>query len=134
MSKDTNTTWTAEPILDGTYTRYGEKVNKKMGYAVGLEKGDAFSTYLETETLFKFKQTQVKYPTAQYIGIWTRDSGEIVFDPIAIYGDIEVALRLAIKNEQEAIWDFKNEQEIYIKDLIRAKSNYAKDKYNYHSN
>ncbi len=110
-------------ILDGTYYRNGMMATPTHGYAVGLEKGDAFATHSEKHTLFMFLAVLEKYPTANYVGVWTEKLGmsknnpngsKIVFDPIAIYSNIEVALRVAKRNNQKAIWDFSTGSEIPI--------------------
>ena len=94
-----------------------------VGYAVGLEKGDAFATHSENHTLFMFLATLEKYPKANYIGVWTEKLGlspnnpkntKVVFDPIEIYEDISVALMIAKRNNQRAIWDFSTGKEIFV--------------------
>ena len=42
------------------------------------------------------------------------NGSKIVFDPIAIYQNIDVALRVAKRNNQKAIWDFSTGSEIPI--------------------
>ena len=93
------------------------------GYAVGLEEGDAFATHSQDHTLFMFLAVLEKYPKANYVGVWTEklkkkknnpNASKIVFDPIAIYSNIEVALRVAKRNNQNAIWDFSTNSEIFV--------------------
>lgn len=110
-------------IADGTYYRNGMTATPTTGYAVGLEKGDAFATHSQDHTLFMFLAVLEKYPKANYVGVWTEKLGmsknnpngsKIVFDPIAIYQNIDVALRVAKRNNQKAIWDFSTGSEIPI--------------------
>jgi len=100
--------------VDGTYERDGRRIDRETGYAVGLAKGDGFTTFNVNEIMTKFSATRVNYPNAEYIGIWTRDNGEMVFDPVGIYENIEVALKVATRNRQDAIWDFKEGKEITL--------------------
>lgn len=108
-------------IADGTYYRNGMQATPTTGYAVGLEEGDAFATHYEDRSLFMFLAVLEKYPKANYVGVWTEKLGmsknnpkgtKIVFDPIEIYQNLEVALRVAKRNNQKAIWDFSTGQEI----------------------
>jgi len=110
-------------IADGTYYRNGMPATPTTGFAVGLEKGDAFATHSKNHTLFMFLATLEKYPKANYIGVWTEKLGlsennpkntKIVFDPIAIYSNIEDALYMAKRNNQKAIWDFSTGKEIFV--------------------
>jgi len=100
--------------IDGTYTRGGLAINRKTGYAVGIAEGDGFTTFDVKEIVAKFEETKRKYPFAEYIGVWTRENGEMVFDPVGIYEDLKVALKVGTRNHQDAIWDFKNEKEITL--------------------
>lgn len=100
--------------VDGTYERDGRRIDRETGYAVGMAEGDGFTTFDVKEIVDKFYDTRKKYPNAEYIGIWTRDNGEMVFDPVGIYENIEVALKVATRNKQDAIWDFKEGKEITL--------------------
>lgn len=100
--------------VDGTYERDGKRINRKTGYAVGLAEGDGYTTFNVNEIMVKFYATKVNYPNAEYIGIWTRKNGEMVFDPVGIYENIEDAFRVATRNRQDAIWDFKEGKEITL--------------------
>ena len=100
--------------VDGTYERDGRRIDRETGYAVGLVKGDGFTTFDVKEIADKFYDTREKYPNAEYIGIWTRKNGQMVFDPIAIYENIKDAFKVATRNRQDAIWDFKEGKEITL--------------------
>jgi len=100
--------------VDGTYKKDGTRINREVGYAVGLVKGDGFTTFNVNEIMTKFLATRVNYPNAEYIGIWTRKNGQMVFDPIAIYENIKDAFKVATRNRQDAIWDFKEGKEITL--------------------
>ncbi len=100
--------------VDGTYKKDGTRINRETGYAVGITEGDGFTTFNVNEIMTNFWATRVNYPNAEYIGIWTRKNGQMVFDPIAIYENIKDAFKVATKNRQDAIWDFKEGKEITL--------------------
>jgi len=50
------------------------------------------------------------------LGAWLRPDGFLVFDPVVIERDFNKACEIAQENEQEAIWDFRKQETVYMED------------------
>jgi hypothetical protein len=90
-------TW--ETVPDGTFFETPEglvPVTPTDGYFVGLR----------TNTRAGIK--------APFIGIWTASDGERFVDPSRWVQSFEKAIRLGTTHEQIAIWDCKNNREVFL--------------------
>lgn len=55
-----------------------------------------------------------------HLGMWVDDAGNVVLDVSEVYDDIRDATRVAIKGEQDAVFNLNNFESIYAKDYQKV--------------
>lgn len=109
---------TAETITADSFS------GDKSVYIIGI--GSAVKEYYKVSNkepalasaIYNIQETQGDY--IQHIGFWKNPkTGLVEVEPVLITRDLEIALRIAINNEQIAIYNMKTDETIYIERLKR---------------
>ena len=103
----------------GTFNVKGAPVKPSTGFAVGIASGDGVTiTGVRADAvpdyLYHFAALAERYPEADAFGTWHRPDGAIVLDPVMIVRSIDVAIRLARANRQEAIYSFASGETVDV--------------------
>lgn len=113
-------------LPDGTGPKIGDKVyavapNKSTEFVVknkdGMPDSDAIYEYLKTH------YNDVTSQEGMHFGGWQKDNGDFVLDISKVTNDPAEAADLALKGQQEGIFDFSKGETIYAKDYEKLKTN-----------
>ena len=115
-------------LLDGGFTRLADKtINPTEGYIVGGVTEPTTMGYITGVSLFRFslaemydefKELWLKYENMcdedmnEGVGTWIHE-GQIYFDVVELYDHVEDALVTAMERGEKAIYDCKNQKDIY---------------------
>lgn len=96
-----------------TYNPQSHELNPSVGYMVSLKGFERKASELTEDEIFAFLlEHQDRLTPTNYIGIW-KDG--IWYLDISIHIlDLDLAMKVAEKNEQIAIWDCANKEAIYL--------------------